>query len=420
MTIDVQAKSIAVIPEIGRKRRKSVSALHDAANGVEDGAVALWYDTRALASLDVDLRIALIAKIAETGFNGALLYPENWEDLAEAFSSEVVKIFNVADPEEWEAARSFYAGFAQRGSAMPFAASADVAVLSLAAHAGWRTCLRKHVDDAATLGESFQEGAQHDAVMVSFKDPTNIPLELVIAELHGTDVRLVKEVGVDIDDAVIALGVLELGSDGVIVQFDEPAQFDDFRTRLTAVSNPPMQIQVGTVMATRHLGLGYRACIDTTHMFAPDEGLLVGSTSTGGILCCPEVFHLPYMELRPFRINAAAVHSYVFHANDRTNYISELKAGSQVTAVSASGHCRQVYVGRVKTEIRPLLLIEVRFDDGHMVNIVMQDDWHVRIFSADARPCHITELRPGDKVLGFTTQPGRHVGVQVDEHIIEC
>jgi len=119
-------------------------------------------------------------------------------------------------------------------------------------------------------------------------------------------------------------------------------------------------------------------------------------------------------------INAAAVHSYVFHANDRTNYISELKAGSQVTAVSASGHCRQVYVGRVKTEIRPLLLIEVRFDDGHMVNIVMQDDWHVRIFSADARPCHITELRPGDKVLGFTTQPGRHVGVQVDEHIIEC
>jgi 3-dehydroquinate synthase II/3-amino-4-hydroxybenzoic acid synthase len=49
----------------------------------------------------------------------------------------------------------------------------------------------------------------------------------------------------------------------------------------------------------------------------------------------------------------------------------------------------------------------------------MQDDWHVRIFSDDAKPLNITELRPGDKVLGHVAVPGRHVGIKVDEHIIE-
>jgi len=43
----------------------------------------------------------------------------------------------------------------------------------------------------------------------------------------------------------------------------------------------------------------------------------------------------------------------------------------------------------------------------------------VRIFSADAKPLNITELKPGDKVLGHIAKPGRHVGISVDEHIVE-
>ena len=49
----------------------------------------------------------------------------------------------------------------------------------------------------------------------------------------------------------------------------------------------------------------------------------------------------------------------------------------------------------------------------------MQDDWHVRVFSDDGKPLNITELKQGDKVLGHTTEPGRHVGIRVNEHIIE-
>jgi 3-amino-4-hydroxybenzoic acid synthase len=147
--------------------------------------------------------------------------------------------------------------------------------------------------------------------------------------------------------------------------------------------------------------------------------MLVGSTSQGGILCCAEVFYLPYMDLRPFRVNAGAVHSYVYNLDNRTNYMTELRAGSSVMVVDTQGRARRAYVGRVKTEVRPLRLIEAEFRSGQRVNVIMQDDWHVRIFSAESTPLNITELKPGDKILGHCADPGRHVGIKVDEHIVE-
>ena len=156
-----------------------------------------------------------------------------------------------------------------------------------------------------------------------------------------------------------------------------------------------------------------------TTLISPTEGLLVGSTSQGGILCCPEVFFLPYMELRPFRVNAGAVHSYVYNSGNRTDYMTELRAGSPVTLVDLHGRTRKATVGRVKTEVRPLRLIEVEFPGNKTVNVIMQDDWHVRVFSEQGGPLNITELKPGDKVLGLVSEMGRHVGISVDEQIVE-
>ena len=121
----------------------------------------------------------------------------------------------------------------------------------------------------------------------------------------------------------------------------------------------------------------------------------------------------------PVRVNAGAVHSYVYNFGDRTDYMSELRAGSPVMIVDRTGASRKSAVGRMKTEIRPLRLIEVEFKTGERVNTIMQDDWHVRIFSDDAKPLNITELRSGDNVLGHVAVPGRHVGIKVDEHILE-
>ncbi|MFV8780960.1 3-dehydroquinate synthase II [Microbulbifer sp. SA54] len=378
----------------------------------------LWYDSRVLDSLSAEERKAIVQRLGQGRYNGVVLYGDNFESLDQGVSPRLQRVLHLENRQEWQKFAELLESDAGKKQ-ISVISSQQADVLACAREAGYRTSLRMHVDNAASLHASFHQGMHYDHLMVSFKDPTNIPLELVIAELHKTNTVLLKEVHQDVDDAVIALGVLELGSDGVLASFTTMEQFDRFASKMDAQDSPKIDIQVGTIDRITHLGLGYRACIDTTHMFNPDEGILVGSTSTGGLLCCPEVFHLPYMELRPFRINAASVHSYVFQSNDRTAYISELRAGSQLTTVNSRGETRQVYVGRTKTEIRPLLLIEASFPENRKVNIIMQDDWHVRIFSDQAKPLNVTELKPGDRVLGFGTEPGRHVGVKVDEHIIE-
>lgn len=52
-------------------------------------------------------------------------------------------------------------------------------------------------------------------------------------------------------------------------------------------------------------------------------------------------------------------------------------------AVNTSGQARPVTVGRIKAEIRPLRLIGYRTQD-RTVNVLLQADWHVRVFDADS------------------------------------
>lgn len=46
-------------------------------------------------------------------------------------------------------------------------------------------------------------------------------------------------------------------------------------------------------------------------MLRPGEGLLVGSYAAGLLLVHSEVEDTGYINARPFRVNAGAVHSYV-------------------------------------------------------------------------------------------------------------
>lgn len=388
-------------------------------------APALWYDTRGLGAIAESQRTALLARVTQGRFNGVSVAAAELEELAphlRQLPARLERVLQVDNESQWNEVQARIctqqAGESDK-SAFRLIASADHGVLAAARARGFSSVLRARVDDAESLHQSIRLGRLHDVLVISFKDTTNIPLELVIAELHRTPTILLKETGADVEDAAIALGVLELGSDGVLVSFRDFADFDRFAARMDRMLSRTLAIEEGMITGTRHLGLGYRACIDTTHLFEPNQGLLVGSTSGGGLLCCPEVFHLPYMELRPFRINAASVHSYVFLGNGRTAYISELRAGSALTAVDQDGRAHEVHVGRVKIEIRPLILIEAESADGRQINVIMQDDWHVRVFSHQCKPLNVTELKPGDRILGHWTEPGRHVGIKVDEHIIE-
>lgn len=374
----------------------------------------LWLDGR-------EAPADLVSRALVSRYTGCLIDAASLPRMAGTLPKRIAAVLVVADLAELEAlaATPAFAELQARGDLV--VASADLAALAAASLKGAATCYRAYVDDAASLHGSIELGAAHDYLLIRFRDPTNIPLELVIASLQATHTVLVKEIAPDdLDDAIVTLGVMEVGADGVLYTPRDHGQLDALRARLEASEASPVTIEVGVVVRTAPIGMGYRSCLDLTTLFTPTEGMVVGSTSQGGILCCPEVFFLPYMELRPFRVNAGAVHSYVYNHGDRTDYMTELKAGSPVMIVDQHGKTRRATVGRVKTELRPLRLIEVEFSGGRTVNVIMQDDWHVRVFGADATPRNITELRPGDEVLGHVASPGRHVGIKVDEHIQEA
>ncbi|MGB3437641.1 MAG: 3-dehydroquinate synthase II [Actinophytocola sp.] len=274
-----------------------------------------------------------------------------------------------------------------------------------------------HVDNDASLDLACRAASTLPYTIVQFRDPTKIPLEIVIAAADAADGQLICQAA-DLEEAGIIIDVLEKGSEGVLHAPPSAAEVFEL-VRLLQSTTPALALTKLTIQSIEHRGLGDRVCIDTCTHFEPDEGMLVGSYSQGFILCCSETHPLPYMPTRPFRINAGALHSYVYGADNRTNYLSELKAGSVVLGVGADGRTRRIVVGRIKLESRPLLSINAISEDGTPVNLIVQDDWHVRVLGPGGAVLNVTELRPADQVLGYLVTDKRHVGWPVGEFCLE-
>ncbi|WP_117213838.1 3-dehydroquinate synthase II [Allorhizocola rhizosphaerae] len=273
------------------------------------------------------------------------------------------------------------------------------------------------VVDHPSLEQACRAASLGSWVVVRFSDPTKIPLEILLAAADNEAARVVTVVA-DIEEAEIVFGVLEQGSDGVMLA---PSGVGE-AARLRAVSESgvgSLELSELEVIRIAHVGMGDRACIDTCTHLRTDEGILVGSHSKGMILACSETHPLPYMPTRPFRVNAGAIHSYTLAPNQRTNYLSELRSGSKVLAVDAKGGTRPVTVGRVKIESRPLLSVDAVAPNGQPVNLIVQDDWHVRLLGPDAVVLNVTDLKPGDRLLGHLPTRDRHVGYPIDEFCIE-
>lgn len=273
------------------------------------------------------------------------------------------------------------------------------------------------ITDAVTLEHACESARTDRWSLLSFRDPTKIPLEIVIAAASQATGSMITIAG-DVQEANIIFGVLEHGSDGVMLA---PAAVGDATALKVAAraDSPELALVELTVTATAHVGMGERACVDTCTYFREDEGILVGSHSKGMVLCVSETHPLPYMPTRPFRVNAGAIHSYTLSQDGRTNYLSELKSGSKVTAVDVKGHTRVVTVGRVKIESRPLISIDAVAPNGQAVNLILQDDWHVRVLGPGGVVLNSTELKPGDKVLGYLPTQDRHVGYPINEFCLE-
>lgn len=247
--------------------------------------------------------------------------------------------------------------------------------------------------------------------------PTNwkvIPLENLVAALGGKTQLIAT--ATTAAEARLFLGTLERGVDGVVIEPKSIQELEAYRPLL----EPPrrrLRLRAATITRIEPLGLGERVCVDTCNVFEPGEGLLVGSTSRGFFLVAAECYETEYVAARPFRVNAGAVHAYLWDG-DRTKYLSEVRAGVALEAVDAGGRRRPVVVGRAKVETRPLVLVEASAG-RHRASVVLQNAETIRLVQPSGRAKSVARLKLGDSVLFLPETGARHFGMRIEERIRE-
>lgn len=259
---------------------------------------------------------------------------------------------------------------------------------------------------AAELGASY--------VIISCANWRVIPLENLIARIKGRS-KLIAEVA-NAEEAKIALETLELGTDGVLLKASNP---DEVLKTVAIVKPEALKLQMTTakIVATKPISTGARVCVDTCELMQQGEGMLVGSQSAGLFLVEAEVSENPYVASRPFRVNAGPLSMYTLANLQTTRYLSELKAGDEVIIVNREGKTRKSNVGRIKIEIRPLILMEAQVE-GKIIKTILQNAETIRVVTPKAsKP--VTELKPNDEVLvHLAAKGGRHFGISVPEETV--
>ncbi len=243
-----------------------------------------------------------------------------------------------------------------------------------------------------------------------------IPLEGLIAHFQGSETRLLVEVH-DVAEAKLVFEAMEVGADGIFLTPSSPNEIRAVRGLLEAFPRDVHLVR-SRITSLRSIGLGDRVCIDTCSLLRGGEGMLVGNSSAGLFLLHAETIDTGDAAARPFRVNAGAVHAYIYLPGGTTKYLSEIRAGDEILAVDAEGRSRPVVVGRVKIERRPLVLVEAEVDDRRYSTIV-QNAETIRFVTPDGGALGVSELRVGAEVLLRNEEGGRHFGMPIRETITE-
>ncbi|WP_456328765.1 3-dehydroquinate synthase II [Archaeoglobus sp.] len=260
--------------------------------------------------------------------------------------------------------------------------------------------------------EDQEKALQKDVVVLKFEDWKVIPLENIIAMKKSGKVITAVE---SIDDAKLALTTLEKGADGIAVSGDRETLRKFYE--VVKEEREKLELVKARVKEIRPLGVGERVCIDTVTLMTPGEGMLVGNQASFMFLVASESEESEYVASRPFRVNAGSVNAYL-KVGDKTRYLAELKAGDEVEVVKFDGSVRKSYVGRVKIERRPLILVTAEFD-GVEGSVILQNAETIKLVAPDGKHVSVAELKPGDEILVWLGKKARHFGVEVDEFIVE-
>ncbi|MEG9194058.1 MAG: 3-dehydroquinate synthase II [Candidatus Methanoglobus sp.] len=247
--------------------------------------------------------------------------------------------------------------------------------------------------------------------ILKFSDWKVIPLENIVAMKRGKAIVIVESE----EDANLALTTLEKGADGIAVKGGRDALKKFYE--LVKSGKERLKLTKAKIKEIKPLGLGERVCIDTVSIMSVGEGMLVGNKAGFMFLIASESEESEYVASRPFRVNAGSVNAYL-KVGDRTRYLAELKAGEEIEIVRFDGNVRKSYVGRVKIERRPLLLI-VAEADGIDGSVIVQNAETIKLVNPEGRHVSVSELKAGDEVLVWVGEKARHFGVKVDEFVVE-
>ncbi len=254
--------------------------------------------------------------------------------------------------------------------------------------------------------------SRNKRVVVRTTDWSIIPLENLVARTGNIFVETDN-----LEGARTAMGVLEKGVDGLIITHRDPAKVREIINEIKSDYRDMdlVRLKIDTVLP---LGMGDRVCVDTCTMMKQGEGLLVGNSSQGLFLIHAESIENPYVSPRPFRVNAGPVHAYVLVPGGKTRYLSELKAGDEVLAVNFKGQTMALLVGRIKVERRPLLLLRATGPNGP-VSTILQNAETIRLVGPEGEAISVVKVKPGDQVMGYVEEAGRHFGHKIKETITE-
>ena len=296
---------------------------------------------------------------------------------------------------------------------------------------------RKHVEEVSGLSRCPVWAAEDTAMMaLSVKADEEAVLERLhkgerVVLARGWEVIPVENLlaqsdsvlaeAATLDEARLAAGILERGVAGIVVSREAVA---DLKTIVSQckLAQGHEELQPAVITRVESVGLGHRVCADTLSILRKGQGMLVGNSSAFTFLVHAETERNEYVAARPFRVNAGAVHAYVRLPGDKTTYLGEFKAGQEVLIVDANGETSLATLGRVKIEVRPMLLIEaqIKTEEGVKTGAVfLQNAETIRLTTPGGEPVSVVGLKPGDTILCRLDEAGRHFGMRISEDIRE-
>jgi 3-dehydroquinate synthase II len=294
-----------------------------------------------------------------------------------------------------------------------FSASMDIALAKTieGPKAGYVVVAGKRYEQFAV-----ELGKHVDYLLVIGTDWKVIPLENMIAGLHGVQVKIISGVK-SAEEAELALGTLEQGADGVLLDTSDLSEIKRVQEMVERSDKAHLNLIPAKITNVKPVGMGDRVCVDTCSLMHVGEGMLVGSQSRAFFLVQSESEDSPYVAARPFRVNAGAVHAYI-KVGEMTKYLSELKSGDEVTVVNKDGQAQTAIVGRSKIEKRPMILIEAEAE-GERISTLLQNAETIKLVGADGSPKSVADLKIGDQVMVYLEEGARHFGMSIEESIIE-